>query len=58
MLGVDQAVILVRSKNRRHEQKTVFSSLDEFAPDPGKLRRCRRITPICRKLGDFNPLLG
>lgn len=53
MLGIDQTVVLTRSKDRGYDQQTVLSSFRKFIADPGELRRCCGIAPIRWELADL-----
>jgi len=56
MLRVEQAVVLMRGEDRRHDEQTVLPSLCEFVANLGELRRCCGISPIRRELIGLNPL--
>jgi len=55
MPGVDEAVVLVRSKDGRDHEQAVLPPCYEFVADPGELRRCRGNPPIRRQMTDFDP---
>ena len=56
MLGIDQAIILIGSEDRGHEQQTALSSLREFIAYPGEVRRSRGFTPVRGQMAGFNPV--
>ena len=58
MRGIDQAIVLARGQNGRHEQQAMLFALREFIPKPGEFGRRCGFPPVCRQVADFKLLSG
>ena len=58
MIGVDQPVIFGGSKNRRHYEHAVLSSLRKFISQPGELGRGCGFSPVCRYIAEVDVFSG